>query len=444
LLQRVYTCFYNDLIDLKMKNKRFLSVLVLAPVLTFLLVWSHKFLPVRSYNALREVNEDIHLYADDTAGGNSTAIWIDKGVKSWECRLRQGIEYPFCGLSILVTGSQTHGIDLSSYDKIDIWLSYEGNARKIRLYLRNHDPKSSYGDSVDAAKFNTVKLFTNDLNRKITVDMTEFSVADWWLDRYNVPRKDARPEFFNVVNIGLDFDSVPFGDHRVTVRKLEFRGEWISAESWYLLIISLWVGGVFFFALWRWSHHYKHAARISRRAAELVTYNEQLRSKTDEYAYLSKTDPLTGALNRFGFTKVVEECIANRKEGEPIAMVLFSVDQFKRVKDNAGLKQSDKILQHVATCIAENSRENYPLCRWEGDEFILLCPDTLSSTAYIMAENIRKSIAADQHKQAQRTVTMCCTVAEMLDGEGFADIFKKLDQALYKAKSIGGNCTIMG
>lgn len=427
-----------------MKNKRFLSVLVVAPIVTLMLIWAHELLPVRKYSPLGGAPEDIHLYSDKQSGGNSSTAWLDRSLFSWECDLREGISFPFCGLSLLTTGNHEKGLDLSRFSKINLWLSYEGPAQKIRFYLRNFDQKTRYGEDIDAAKFNYVQINPTDLNSEIVVDLTEFSVADWWVDRYNVPRNAAKPMFDNVVNIGLDFASRPFGMHKMTVRKIEFIGDWVSAEQWYLLIIGLWVGGVFVFALWRWSHHYKHALKISRRAADLAKYNEQLRSKTDEYAYLSKTDSLTGALNRLGFTKVVEDALNTRKQGEPISLVLFSVDQFKRVKDNAGLKQSDQILQRVAAEIADNSRDNHMLCRWEGDEFILLCQDTLASSAYIMAENIRKCIAAKPAKESQRTITVCCTVAEIQVNEGFADAFKKLDQALYKAKSIGGNCTIMG
>lgn len=427
-----------------MKNKRFLSVLVVAPILTLALIWAHHLLPVRTYSALGVPPEDIHLYSDKQSGGNSSTTWLDMSIFSWKCHLSEGISFPFCGFSLLTTGNHEKGLDLSRFSKINLWLSYEGPAKKIRFYLRNFDRETQYGEDIDAAKFNYVQINATDLVSEIEVDLNEFSVADWWVDRYDVPRNAAKPMFDNVVNIGLDFANPPFGMHKMTVRKIEFVGDWVSAEQWYLLIISLWVGGVFVFALWRWSHHYKHALKISRRAAELAKYNEQLRSKTDEYAYLSKTDPLTGALNRFGFTRVAEDALNARHDGDPISLVLFSVDQFKRVKDNVGLKQSDQILQQVATDIADNSRENHVLCRWEGDEFILLCQDTLASSAYIMAENIRKSVAAKPANESQRAITVCCTVAEIQANEGFADAFKKLDQALYKAKSIGGNCTIMG
>lgn len=331
-------------------------------------------------------------------------------------------------------------------DKIRLHIGYSGPAKKIRFYIRNYDPEITGSDELDAGKFMFVQLNTSDLADEITLNLSEFSVADWWIDRYDVPRSRARPNFNNVVNIGIDFASpFPYGDHIIAVRKIHFLGEWITAEHWYLSIIALWITAFIIFASVRWYQFYGHALKNSRRIAELASYNEQLQTKKEEYKYLSKIDALTGALNRFGFTQAVENVLDKRQPGEPVSLILFSIDHFKRVKDNMGLNETDAFLQKVASLIADNSRTNHVISRWEGEEFILLCPDTVGSSGYILADQIRKSMvaAAFSHRGAS-SITISAGVAEIDPNESFASAFKKIDDALFKARSLGGNCIIMG
>jgi len=429
-----------------MKNKRYLTFLLAAPLLTLVAIWSHTFIPIRSAAILTPALNDAHLYADSDNGGTSVATWLDERRHAWQCQLREGNSYPFCGMSILPTGDHRQGINLEGFKQLKVWIAYKGPAKKLRLYLRNYTPGLGLANDIDNGKFISLLLNTNDLSKEITIDLTELSVADWWVDQYDVAREQAQPQFDNIVNIGIDFaHPYPFGDHIIAVKNIEFIGERISTENWYLAIIATWVTGFFVFALWRWSHHYRYALKNARRLSELASFNEQLESKKEEYKYLSKTDPLTGALNRFGFTQVVENLLDKRQASEPIALALFSVDQFKRVKDSFGLNQTDQFLQSVAAIIADNTRDNHVLCRWEGDEFIILCPGMVASSAYIMAEQIRKTIAsAGLNLGRSATISVSSGVSEIEEDEGFGAAFKKIDDALYKAKSIGGNCTIMG
>lgn len=429
-----------------MKTKRYLYFLLAAPLLTLLAIWSHTLLPVRSLPLINADTRDLYLYADETSGGNSTVQWLDKDKGAWLCQLRKGEKFPYCGMSLLTTGDHSKGIDLSNFNAVKLWIGYRGPAKKIRVYLRNYDPEINAVNDLDAGKFISVQLNTADLDKQVVLSLDEFSVADWWVDRYSVPRKLAQPSFENIVNIGIDFaNPYPFGDHTVTVRNIEFTGEWILAERWYLAIIALWVIGFLVFASWRWYHFYRHSLKNTRRIAELASVNEQLLNKKEEYKYLSKTDPLTGALNRFGFTQVVENVLDNRKPEEPVALVLFSVDQFKRVKDILGLNETDQFLQQVAAVIADNTRDHHVLSRWEGEEFVLLCPDTLCSTAYIMAENVRKILSGMVVSETRNSsITISAGIAEISPDESFASAFKKIDDAIFKARTIGGNCTIMG
>src|SRR5690606_38683788 len=77
------------------------------------------------------------------------------------------------------------------------------------------------------------------------IKLSQFKVAEWWLIAYNIPIEDAHPELDNVVNIGVDFsDFMTPGNHDVTIEKIEFIGDRISREKWYLAILSAWLFGL--------------------------------------------------------------------------------------------------------------------------------------------------------------------------------------------------------
>ncbi|SMF20191.1 diguanylate cyclase (GGDEF) domain-containing protein [Alteromonadaceae bacterium Bs31] len=424
-----------------MKNRSIIRLLLATPLLTLAAIWAHELLPKRTYSPFDREESITYLFSDNHSGGNSTATWLNEKALTWQCQLAQGAAYPYCGISVM-PGDEKTGMDLDNYNQVNLWVTYKGPAKKIRFFIRNYDNNFAPNDE---GKFMSVQLNISDLTKQITLNKSELSVADWWVDDHEVPRHLGHPAFDNVVNIGLDFaHPLPFGSHNVAVNKIEFVAELISKEKWYLGIISIWVGGLFVFALTRWAQLTRRSQKAARRLAELTKANDELRISKEQYQQLSKTDPITGTLNRYGFTLAIEKVLQKRTPDLAVSLVIFSVDGYSRAKDRLGIKETDDFLKKISKLIDENIRDYHILGRWEGDEFVLLCPDTLASSAYLMAENIRRALnETGTLASPTNKLSISVGVAEVEQGYNSAEAFKKADEALYKAKSIGGNCTIL-
>jgi len=152
------------------------------------------------------------------------------------------------------------------------------------------------------------------------------------------------------------------------------------------------------------------------------------------------TDPLTGAFNmRFMTDKLEAEMKRYKRTGSCFSLVMMDIDHFKHVNDNFGHKAGDEVLKGLSKLIMERIRSTDIFCRWGGEEFILLLPDTEKADAVLFAENIRKEIAGTQMGEAGH-VTASLGVTDCLAGETIDDIVKMVDNAMYKAKSEGRNC----
>lgn len=155
--------------------------------------------------------------------------------------------------------------------------------------------------------------------------------------------------------------------------------------------------------------------------------------------YLSNSDALTGLRNRRYLDELCELSIAQaQRYGRPLSIVLFDIDYFKRINDEYGHQAGDRLLQRVASLALENVRESDVLGRWGGEEFMVICTDTDSRGASILAEQLHQTIGEHQFPYAA-SISCSFGVAEWCPGESAAGVFRRCDQALYKAKAIGRN-----
>jgi len=83
-------------------------------------------------------------------------------------------------------------------------LEYKGEAEKTRIYLRNHNKEYSTIDDIQTTKFHSVNVRTSDLVAESNINMAEFSVDDWWKDRYAIPRELSTPEYSALITMGID------------------------------------------------------------------------------------------------------------------------------------------------------------------------------------------------------------------------------------------------
>jgi two-component system cell cycle response regulator len=169
-------------------------------------------------------------------------------------------------------------------------------------------------------------------------------------------------------------------------------------------------------------------------------YGDGLKSNFNESLEMVVTDPLTGIGNRRFFDRSVAPLFTQLDEtGAPFSLVVFDVDNFKRVNDILGHDVGDIILKEVAARLASNMRSIDIFSRYGGEEFIVAMPDTGQDAAAIAADRIRALLGGSTFNVDGRAinVTVSAGVSEVYPGDHFRDVFKRADNALYKAKLNG-------
>ena len=155
---------------------------------------------------------------------------------------------------------------------------------------------------------------------------------------------------------------------------------------------------------------------------------------------LATTDELTGMLNRAAFASHFSQVSsACQRRKEPLAVILFDVDHFKRVNDTHGHQAGDRVLQQVARVTAAQTRASDLLFRWGGEEFLLLLINCDEVHALSRAENLRSSIRSSPAEcgDASVCVTLSLGVTVWKASETAEEMIKRADQALYAAKRQG-------
>jgi len=174
-------------------------------------------------------------------------------------------------------------------------------------------------------------------------------------------------------------------------------------------------------------------------------YGARLRDNVQMSMELAVTDPLTGLYNRrymeSHVTSLVEQALAR---GKPLALLVVDIDYFKAVNDMHGHDAGDDVLREFATRLKKSIRGIDLACRYGGEEFVVVMPETDVAVAAIVAERIRRRIAGEPFAIRSGTAALDVTISVGIAAlSGVSDtpaaIIKRADQALYRAKRDGRN-----
>lgn len=151
------------------------------------------------------------------------------------------------------------------------------------------------------------------------------------------------------------------------------------------------------------------------------------------------TDPLTGIFNRRFMDQCLTALVA-RAQRRPLAaaILMIDADHFKRINDDLGHDQGDRVLQRIVQIVCGRMRQGEKLFRWGGEEFVLLLEEADADGAMVVAEDIRRGVETADILPGRR-VTVSIGVSQYRDGQTVEAWTKAADAALYAAKAGGRN-----
>lgn len=161
---------------------------------------------------------------------------------------------------------------------------------------------------------------------------------------------------------------------------------------------------------------------------------------------MASTDKLTGAANRQVFEEYFYQAIVQAKADQSmVSVILLDIDYFKRVNDSYGHNIGDLVIKTIANILRNQLRDQDIVCRWGGEEFVLLLPEIDLSHAGDIAERIRKAIAERKIRvnEHEISVTASCGVAEYKANEKPTELINRVDVALYQAKESGRDQVVL-
>src|SRR5215207_10568667 len=174
-------------------------------------------------------------------------------------------------------------------------------------------------------------------------------------------------------------------------------------------------------------------------------YTDHLRDNVQNSIEMAITDALTGLHNR----RYMESHLSTLAEqassrGRPLALMILDIDFFKSINDTYGHDAGDDVLREFAVRIRKSIRGIDLACRYGGEEFVIVMPETDIQVAGMVAERLRRSIAGETFAVNKGTKRIDVTISiglATLDnkGEPVADVLKRADIALYRAKHDGRN-----
>ena len=187
------------------------------------------------------------------------------------------------------------------------------------------------------------------------------------------------------------------------------------------------------------------SARIARHLERWQRLLE-LRQSKEQLQKMALTDPLTKLGNRATFDLSIKQAAAyTQRSGSPYSLLMIDLDHFKRFNDTYGHQTGDSVLRDVADAIHNSARKADICCRYGGEEFAVILPDTKANNAEVLAERIHKQVAKVSRKQpAGRmpiTVSIGISCANRDNNFHPTQLIGEADQALYLAKENGRNRT---
>ncbi|MCR6657810.1 MAG: GGDEF domain-containing protein [Asticcacaulis sp.] len=413
-------------------NVRFeLALLGLLLLTAGAVIWQDQILLRTTHFTPASTASNSHLVFSDADSGGKTVVQ-GTGPLAWDCDLRAGNPYPYCGYELFVDRNRgTHGLNLTNMRTLAITLMYEGHATSFRVHLKNFDPHYSRATDDDTPKYLRVEADTTPGKwQRTSFVPDDFGVADWWLRKYKLAPQYGRPQFDNITSIIIETGSeAPLGPHAFRIKGIEIRTAIMSDAQWYSLLLGLWILMIVAYLGYRLSN-LRRALR-ERRTLDALALREAQEA--------ARHDHLTKVLNRRGVTERFEELRRARREAA-MTVILIDIDHFKALNDRFGHAYGDRVLAQIAGVISRNVRAVDLVARWGGEEFVVVCAGIDRRGAQRVSEKIRECIETFDFGEGGRITASFGIHWSNVPEKELSQMVALADIALYAAKAGGRNC----
>jgi diguanylate cyclase (GGDEF)-like protein len=180
---------------------------------------------------------------------------------------------------------------------------------------------------------------------------------------------------------------------------------------------------------------------LEKRINEIQILQAQLKEE-------SIRDPLTRLYNRRYMEDALQREFAHAtRDGYPVSIIMADIDHFKKVNDTHGHSAGDEVLEQLSQLFMANFRAEDIVCRYGGEEFLIVMPETSAETAFMRIDGLRKVLETTPLKLSglELQITLSAGIAVYpAEGSTIDQIVQKADQAMYQAKREGRNRVIAG
>jgi len=189
--------------------------------------------------------------------------------------------------------------------------------------------------------------------------------------------------------------------------------------------------------------------RLHETLTELQASRDQVQRQNEELLRIATRDPLTGCLNRRAFSEAYQTLFETaQRQGTALSCLVFDIDFFKRVNDTWGHGIGDRVIQEAARKLGDCARATDLVCRYGGEEFVMVMPGLDAEGARKVAERVRQRVEREAGPAVREVPDMVVTASIGVAALTPAvlkpsQMIDEADQALYAAKRSGRNRVVV-
>ena len=193
-------------------------------------------------------------------------------------------------------------------------------------------------------------------------------------------------------------------------------------------------------------HSYKELKRLNESLEEkVIERTKDLEKSKDELKVLASIDSMTKLYNRRYFSDISNEIFhLNKREHKSLALIMLDIDNFKKINDTYGHHIGDIVIISIADILLEHTRKSDVVCRYGGEEYMILLSEMHIDRCLEIAELIRTSVEnmtvqVDKDRALNVTISIGIALSDMRVDNSIEIAINKADNALYTAKRAGKN-----